>query len=454
MKRLFPWIVVLITLSLTGIIYIQINWIRNAITMRTEQYDQRMQQVVNDARTDIVKNKHLDEDGQFSGKKNAGSSLMGNIWRNFPENSIFPVSTRYTSGEIRHIIESNLGKAGFQIPFQFAVVSQGPIFSTPELYSSGFFQAFRDSVNHKRFITYLVSDQSSISNLLSFNNLEQLYLIVPADSSVYILHSMGWIIGGSILFTLIIITAFALTVFAMLRQKKLSEIKSDFINNMTHEFKTPLATISLAVDAISNDKVIKDKNKVNYFTGIIKEENKRMHRQVETILQSALLDRQEIRLNPKEINVNKIIETSVQNLELQLKDREGNVTMNLLADNPFLYADEVHFSNMISNLLDNALKYSEMHPDITVSTANRKKCIIITVADKGIGMSRETSARIFEKFYRAHTGNLHNVKGFGLGLAYVKAVVDAHEGKIKVESAPGKGSKFEMEFPQKTQATA
>lgn len=450
MKKLFPWIIVLISLSLIGIIFIQINWIKNAISMRIEQYDQRMQEVLKASREDILKNKHPDNSGQPT--QQGMGNIMGNLLHNFSGNNMIPVSIRYTNSEIQHIIENNLHEAGFQIPFQFAVVMQGAFISTPELYSSGFYRAYKDSANHKQFITYLINDQSSFASLANFNNLEQLYLIVPADSSEYILHSMGWVIGGSILFTLIIIMAFALTVFAMLRQKKLSEIKSDFINNMTHEFKTPLATISLAVDAIGNDKVLKDKDKVNYFTGIIKEENKRMHRQVETILQSALLDRQDIKLNPKEINVNKIIESSVQNLELQLKAREGNITVHLDAEDPILFADEVHFSNMISNLLDNALKYSQDHPDISVTTINRKKSIDICVADKGIGMSRETLARIFDKFYRAHTGNLHNVKGFGLGLAYVKAVVDAHDGKIKAESVLGKGSKFEIEFPQTTYA--
>lgn len=446
MKKLFPWIVVLITLSLIGIIYIQISWIRNAITMRIDQYDQRMQSVLKVSREDIVKNKHPDDPDRQLPRSPA--NVWGNLLHSFPGTAMMPVSIRYTSSEIQNIIETNLHEAGFQIPFQFAVVSQGPFISTPELYSPGFYQAFRDSANHKQFITYLVDNQSSLASLAGFSNLEQLYLIVPADSSEYILQSMGWMIGGSFLFTLIIITAFALTVFAMLRQKKLSEIKSDFINNMTHEFKTPLATISLAVDAIGNDKVLKSKERVNYFTGIIKEENRRMHRQVETILQSALSDRQDIRLNPKEINVNRVIESGVQNLELQLRDRKGIISMQLNAENPALYADEVHFSNMISNLLDNALKYSQGEPDITVTTANRKKNIVITVSDRGIGMSRETLARIFEKFYRAHTGNLHNVKGFGLGLSYVKAVVVAHKGKIKVESTVGKGSKFEMEFPQ------
>jgi two-component system phosphate regulon sensor histidine kinase PhoR len=448
MKKLFPWIVVLISLSLIGIIFIQINWIRNAITMRKEQYDQRMLEALDAVRMDIVKDIHPGKDSDQSAGVNADNSILGNIWRSFSPNSLIPVRDRYSTDELHQIIDDNLRNEGFHIPFQFAVISKAPLISNYELFSPGFRHAFIDSAHHKQFITYLVSDQSSIRSIVAYDH-ELLYLIVPADSYVYIIRSMGWIISGSVLFTLIIITAFALTVFAMLRQKKLSEIKSDFINNMTHEFKTPLATISLAVDAISNDKVVRDKDKIRYFSGIIKEENKRMHRQVETILQSALLDQRDIRLNPKEVDVHELIKRNVQNLELQLKNRDGKVQMQLDASHPVLIADEVHFSNMISNLLDNALKYSGEHPVINIHTADHKKNLLISVSDNGIGMSRETLGRIFEKFYRAHTGNLHNVKGFGLGLAYVKAIADAHEGKIRVESAPGKGSKFEMEFPVK-----
>lgn len=456
MKKLFPWIVVLITLSLTGIIFIQISWIKNAITMRKDQFDQRMLQSLDEVRMDIVNNKHPDQDGELSGAPNQAKNLMGSIWQNFAPSQLIPVTDRYTPTDIQKIIDVNLRNQGFHIPFQFAVTTEGPIVLRYEMYSPGFPAALKDSSHHKQYMTYLVSDQSSPKNLFTINH-EVLHLIVPADSYVYILRSMGWIISGSILFTLIIITAFALTVFAMLKQKKLSEVKSDFINNMTHEFKTPLATISLAIDAIGNDKVVHDRDKISYFSGIIKEENKRMHRQVETILQSALLDRQDIRLNPQPINVHEIIEKNVQNLELQLKDHQGKVNLQLNASHPIIQADEVHFSNMISNLLDNALKYSDGPPQITVHTSNHKRNLCVSVADNGIGMNRETVARIFEKFYRAHTGNLHNVKGFGLGLAYVKAIVDAHKGRIKVESAMGKGSKFEMEFPQlddKTNPTA
>lgn len=450
MKKLFPWIVVLITLSLAGIIFIQISWIRNAINMRQEQFNQRMFEALDAARSDIVANRHPDKNGELSSEDQSGTTPLGTFWQNFPSqlSQIIPVSERYTLSDIYHIIDIHLKNEGLSMPFQFAVTSEGPILHY-EMYSRGWPEAMKDTIHNKGFMTYLVADNASISSLMGGAH-EVLHLFVPADSYVYILRSMGWVIGGSVLFTLIIITAFALTVFAMLRQKKLSDIKSDFINNMTHEFKTPLATISLAVDAIGNEKVVHDKDKIRYFSGIIKEENKRMHRQVETILQSALLDRQDIRLNPQPVDVHEIIKKNVHNLELQLKDQQGEIRLELDAADPVVYADEVHFSNMISNLLDNALKYSESQPLIIVRTASHKHHIVISVTDNGIGMNRETMARIFEKFYRAHTGNLHNVKGFGLGLAYVKAIVDAHEGKIRVESAPGKGSKFEMEFPQQT----
>jgi two-component system phosphate regulon sensor histidine kinase PhoR len=263
-----------------------------------------------------------------------------------------------------------------------------------------------------------------------------------------ILRSLGWMIIGSIIFTIIIISAFGLTIQAMLNQKKISEIKSDFINNMTHELKTPLATISLAVDAIGNEKVMSNRDKISYFSGIIKEENKRMNKQVESILQSALIEKNEITLNLQPIDVHQVIQSTVDNLQLQLANKDARVELQLDAVQPVIKADEVHFSNVIFNLLDNAIKYSRQQLDIKISTFNTRKTVVISIADNGIGMSRDTVSRIFEKFYRAHTGNVHNVKGFGLGLSYVKAIIDAHHGKIRVESTLGKGSKFTMEFPQ------
>jgi two-component system phosphate regulon sensor histidine kinase PhoR len=233
----------------------------------------------------------------------------------------------------------------------------------------------------------------------------------------------------------------------MFTQKKLSEIKSDFINNMTHELKTPLATISLAIDALTNEKVIHDTEKIRYYSSMIKDENKRMNKQVEKILQAARIEKQDISLKLQRLNAHDVISKITNNLSLQIQERSGTLSLKLDAVKYEIDADEVHFSNIIFNLLDNAIKYSKDQPVIQVSTENSNGMLALKVKDNGIGMNKETQGRVFEKFYRAHTGNLHNVKGFGLGLSYVKAMVEAHGGRVKVESTQGKGSTFTVFFP-------
>jgi two-component system phosphate regulon sensor histidine kinase PhoR len=275
---------------------------------------------------------------------------------------------------------------------------------------------------------------------------EMMFVIVPRVKD-FVYRSLGWMILGALVFTLVIVTAFYLTTRTMLKQKKLSEIKSDFINNMTHEFKTPLATISLAVDAMRNEKVLTDKEKLNYFSGIIKEENKRMNQQVETILQAALLEKQELQLNLHPQHVHEVLNRVLDNFALQLEEKNATVELKLNAKLDGVEADEIHFYNVFNNLIDNAIKYSGDHLVLKVSTQNISRNIRVRIEDNGIGMSKETVNRIFERFYRAHTGNLHNVKGFGLGLSYVKTVVDAHRGKVKVESSVGRGSVFTLDFP-------
>jgi two-component system phosphate regulon sensor histidine kinase PhoR len=216
---------------------------------------------------------------------------------------------------------------------------------------------------------------------------------------------------------------------------------------MTHEFKTPLATISLAVDALKNEKVVGDREKTNYFTSIIKEENKRMNKQVETILQAALLDKQEVQLNLQKLSAHTLINAALNNITLPIEEKKGKLNVRLEASKDIIMADEVHFTNFVNNLLDNAVKYSSNSPEITLTTSNVGNQFRIRIEDNGIGMNKETVNRIFEKFYRAHTGNVHNVKGFGLGLSYVKTMVQAHHGTIKAESTPGQGSAFTITVP-------
>jgi two-component system phosphate regulon sensor histidine kinase PhoR len=278
-----------------------------------------------------------------------------------------------------------------------------------------------------------------------------LYIEEPKN---YISQRTAWMFGAAALFTIIIIAAFALTIRTMFNQKKIAEIKSDFINNMTHEFKTPLATISLASDALSMEKVRKNPDMLDYYSGIIKSENKRMNKQVEKILQAAQIDKDDLKLKLQPINVHDVIEKMTESFSLQIEQQNGTLDSNLLAKKSMIMADEVHFSNIIYNLMDNAVKYSGDHVKLEISTANSKGNVVIKIKDSGIGMNKETQMHIFEKFYRAHTGNLHNIKGFGLGLSYVKAIVESHKGKIKVDSALGKGSTFTIELPLSSEEIA
>jgi two-component system phosphate regulon sensor histidine kinase PhoR len=356
------------------------------------------------------------------------------------------IAQKFTEQEVAEKLHKAFASQGLKdIKFEFAITSNVNLLSY-EIKSRAFLNQVEDTASDRNLVLYYLFQPPSGSDLENLVPEETMTVVVPNVKKI-VLSEMRWMIVGAIFFTLMIITAFYITVNALLRQKKLSEIKNDFINNMTHEFKTPLATISLAVDALRNDKVAQDREKMNYFSSIIKEENKRMNKHVETILQAAVMDRQEITLNRVPLHVHDLIHEIMDNYTLQLEEKGARAELSLDAKFDFIEADQVHFRNLISNLIDNAVKYSKDNLLIKIATYNTNKAIGIRIEDNGIGMSKETVRRIFEKFYRAHTGNIHNVKGFGLGLSYVKTVVDAHDGKIKVDSILGKGSAFNLEIP-------
>ncbi len=267
------------------------------------------------------------------------------------------------------------------------------------------------------------------------------------DKDTFIFKTLNWLLIASLLFSVIVLLTFAASIFFILKQKKISEMKSDFINNMTHEFKTPIATISVAADSIANPKVIGNPEKIGYFVEMIKKENRRMNRQVEDILTIARLDKKEFEFKWEAFNLHEVIENAIQSIVLQVEKKGGSITSELLAANPVATSDLNHFANLIYNLLDNANKYSLNEPQIKIATRNTTKGVLISVSDQGIGMSKVVQSRIFERFYRQTSGNIHNVKGFGLGLSYVKAVLEANKGSISVHSEAGKGSTFEVFIP-------
>ncbi|MEP7080246.1 MAG: HAMP domain-containing sensor histidine kinase [Ginsengibacter sp.] len=434
MKKIFPAITILVFISALGIIYFQYLWIRQSLQDREYQFEETMNMVTYNTAQALTEVKG--KMSPFDNHRNNDLLIPLNV---FP----FTVAHRFSRDEVRDLINKSLDKNGLKnVNFEFAITTTSMI--GDDLQSRNFFNAYNDSLNNKSFI--LPIDAPTGSAIEGLSPQELLVIVVPHVQNI-LWKQMSWMVFGVILFTCIIFTAFFITIRALINQKKLSEIKSDFINNMTHEFKTPLATISLAVDALKNEKVINDRSKMDYFSGIIKDENKRMNKQVETILQAALLDKQEVQLNLKEHHAHSLIQAALNNIQLPLAAKEGQLIVKLDATRDCIMADDVHFTNIINNLLDNAVKYSNDGVNITLSTCNINNVFRVKIEDNGIGMNRETLQRIFEKFYRAHTGNIHNVKGFGLGLSYVKTIVDAHKGKIKAESMIGKGSSFILDFP-------
>jgi two-component system, OmpR family, phosphate regulon sensor histidine kinase PhoR len=445
-KRIFPIIVVLIALSLIGIILIQVSWLKNMVKLREEQVKHKVHEITTLVSTDLAQFKTI--------PVTPDRPFLVEEANPFGFQRPFNVYQRFTSKELHlRIYSAFLAQQMEEIPFEFglAVIYKDlPEYKRKSAgfdnWNNPFEEMTADTANYQRWIALIEPQSGSEGENLATE--EALVIIVPNIHSL-VLKGLRPRIVMAIIFTIIIFTAFFLTVRTMLRQKKLSEIKNDFINNMTHEFKTPIATISLAVDALRNIKVQQDTKKMTYFSDIIKEENQRMNRQVETILKAALLERQDVQLNLKPLHLHEIIQDVSDNFMLRLQEKQGSIELHLDAENDLIDGDEVHISNLVNNLMDNAVKYSKetVPPRIVLNTSSTDKRFILTMEDNGIGMNRETVKRIFEKFYRAHTGNIHNVKGFGLGLTYVKTVVEGHDGNIKAESTLGKGSCFTIDLP-------
>ncbi len=274
-----------------------------------------------------------------------------------------------------------------------------------------------------------------------------LEVFFPEKQKHILLSLIVWFIMSG-LFLLIVILSFAYIILTIIRQKKLSEMKNDFINNMTHEFKTPISTISLATEVLLNAPPKSSHERISKYARIIYDENQRMRSQVEQVLQMAVFDKNEYTLDLVEVDMHELIRNTVGNLCLEHSDKPVKVDYQFEAEKFIIRADKLHMTNMINNIVENAVKYSNSHPEIHITTSNPDTNIFnVSFKDNGIGMSSETQKHIFDKFYRVHTGNVHTIKGFGLGLYYVKSIVEAHKGAINVKSELKKGSEFDVSLP-------
>ncbi|HEC44995.1 MAG TPA: HAMP domain-containing histidine kinase [Bacteroides sp.] len=343
-----------------------------------------------------------------------------------------PLEKRIKPEVLIHVLEDQLVSNGIDLDYEFAVLKE----NLEIAFQSN--EYLENQEGQYYVATLFPRDVFSRSGYLS--------VYFPHRTS-FILRSLGFMGISSIILTLLVILGFSLTIFIIFRQKRLSEIKNDFVSNMTHELKTPISTISLASQML-NDKTIPAESKnFDNISRIIGDESKRLGYQVEKVLQMAIFDQGRIRLKRKKTDINDLVQTVVTNFDLQVKSREGSISGKYNAENAVLEVDPVHFTNVVSNLVDNAIKYSKEAPDITIETLDRNGQLVIKVSDKGIGIKKEYQRRIFEKFYRVPTGNVHNVKGFGLGLSYVKKIVEEHRGMVDLTSEFNKGTEFEISIP-------
>lgn len=335
--------------------------------------------------------------------------------------------------ELDSSLKQELNKNGINLPYHFRVTTSDgrEIFRCQDYDPTG-----EDEAYHQELFPNDSRAQMGI-----------VYVHFP-DMQRYIFSSVRFMIPA-IIFTLIVLIMFCVTIYTIFRQKRLTEIKNDFINNMTHEFKTPISTISLAAQMLGDPAVMKSQVMFNHISGIINDETKRLRFQVEKVLQMSMFDKKAATFKKKEVDVNDLISDVVNTFRLKVESSGGTITPNLNATETTVFVDEMHFTNVIFNLMDNAVKYKKPDTDLqlVVTTANKDEKVVITIADNGIGIKKEDIKKIFEKFYRVHTGNRHDVKGFGLGLAYVKNVIMNLHGSIHAESEYGKGTKFIITLP-------
>jgi len=460
-KKAIWAIILLMSAAMIGIILLQVYWINDNIKFEEVQFDNRVLTAISKVsdRLEESENESIYAPSLTSGISstyrsgslmNAKFSQLSNttggiieLERKEMKQSWLPLDQRINIEMLEGLLEFEFKKRGIDAEYEYKVLSN----QSGLVINNGAFVVTEENFSTSNMMSSEISNSSYRTPLFP-DALDPGTLLVNFPTRISLIWSSAWkTLLASIIFTSLIMFCFSYTVLVIFRQKQVSEMKTDFINNMTHEFKTPIATISLAADSIMSPVIAGNPDKVKRFADIIRQENKRMNNQVEKVLQMAVIDKREFKLKMNEINMHDVINQAVQNSKLQVEKKQGSVSTHLQATQPYIKGDLTHISNIVNNLLENANKYSPEKPEISVYTRNVKQGVEVIIKDKGIGMSKEAKKHIFEKFYRVHTGNLHDVKGFGLGLSYVKAMMDAHKGFIDVKSELGKGSSFILTFP-------
>ncbi len=464
-RRKIFWIISIMGIALAGIIYLQVYSIKRGIKLNTEQFDKSVFAAIGNVSSLLADNERKNVIVAINGysaeeiekEASANFSLLDLINEEDKKDKFIaieslndglqetPLEQRIPVEKLESFFQKEISNHGINLDYRYGIFSNAK--KEFVIYNGHYLIDGSNQHIQKRFAHLHESLYAAYLFTQDNNPPGMLYVEFPQKKN-YIRSTLYPFVIAAVLFTSIIMFIFSYTIFIILRQKKISEMKTDFMNNMTHEFKTPIATISLAADSILNPMIINNPEKVKRFTEIISQENRRMHRQVEQVLRSAKAENKDLQIHRVSVDLHEIIQTAVKNISLQVEKKGGKISVSLGATDTILDLDKTHISNVIHNLLDNANKYTPKNPNISILTRNVTEGIQVLVKDSGIGISRESKKHIFEKFYRVHTGNRHDVKGFGLGLSYVKTIVELHQGKIGVESVLGKGSTFILTLPK------
>jgi len=450
-------------LAMTGLVLMQLFWLKTTLKINETAFNENIQRIFTEVMTDINRLE------QFS-NKNRVLVILGQRSIIPPEKVVSKAGNAQAEFETKRLNKVRFSK---QILTAFTPrgVFDNPLFDNPawaynkidsiidnklkknNIYIRYQFNIFNETNNHLLF-SYPKLDKKVFLNeayafpFYSNSSSQHIYLMVhfPHEKG-FLLRESGLIVGTSIILILGIIFLFWYSISTIIHQAKLSILKNDFINNMTHEFKTPISTISLACQALTDEDMDKTPELYESYISIIDEENKRLGGMAEKILQTAILDKGELKLNQEWVNVHDIIKDVAKNIEIQIAQKQGKLNLILAAERFVIKADQLHLSNVIYNLLDNANKYTFENPLIEVGTKKDGDCLSIYIKDNGMGISKANQKKIFEKLYRVPTGNVHDTKGFGLGLSYVKAIIAKHKGIIELESQLQKGSTFTLRIP-------
>ncbi len=437
--RTFQSLFLLATLSLVGIVVIQVYWINKSFRIQENERQLQQQQFTqsekqfSDRVTIVLTNIVAEIQDIYNDPSeiyNAVEQVQSNFFRVRINDTLHPYL-------LESLLRREFQRSNIREDFEYAI-----------------YDCFTDSLVYGKFVSFDSKLHNDLNKSAPFRwNKDGHYFSVyfPNRADFALPHTRNdyntWFYFT--LIVLIVLGFFGYAVSVILRQKRLSDIKNDFINNMTHELKTPISTISLSSEVLLKPGIEKEPERLNRYAHIIYDENKRLENLVERVLQLATLDHENISLKLSEINVHKLVEECVQQARPLIEEKGGTLSLYLEATQPVIEADRLHLSNILFNLLENARKYSDQIPQIEVTVRNEKQGVSVSVKDKGIGIKPEDLRQVFEKFYRVPTGNLHNVKGFGLGLYYVRIITEQHGGTVNVQSRPGLGSRFTVYFPFK-----